>query len=198
MSSGLSLNLLDLTATRALIGSGDGGILQVIRENFASQLAAADEYFAEEIAGGAPTAHEALHAVIHGGPFVEKHAFQYGYAFQRLCELTGHNLPNTCFSPFRGPWLSVVDEAMRGLGVTAVSVERFGESLPDPLPWTYVPQYGEWGPEQCAKGLAQWEASTEEQRRAVDPEVLDAVEQCVGWLRSAAQRPGFGIAGFLS
>ncbi|GGR32740.1 DUF7691 family protein [Streptomyces netropsis] len=82
MSSSLSLHLLDLTATRALVGSGDDQLLRTIRDNFGDDLARDDEWFQHSIDNGAPTAYEALHAVVHGGPFSKDpdHAFQYGYA----------------------------------------------------------------------------------------------------------------------
>lgn len=73
-----------------------------------------DDYFSHEIANGAPTTYEALRAVVYGGPFSDnkEHAFQYGYAYKRLCSLTGSFLDNSRFTPHRGSWLSVVDEGV--------------------------------------------------------------------------------------
>ncbi|MGI5339550.1 DUF7691 family protein [Streptomyces sp. CA-181903] len=198
MSSAMSLTLLDLAAARAFIGCRDEGLLHAVRDNFGADLAADDDYFSSEISRGAPTAYQALEAVVNGGPFGEEFAFQYGYAYKRLCELTGYRLPNTNFCPIRASWLPVLDEAMAGLGITAVSVSELTYSLPAPLPFTDLPGYGEWTAEACAKGLAQWEATTEEQRRAVDPLTMEVIEECVGWMRSAGRMPGFGVVGFLS
>lgn len=204
MSSSLSVYLLDVAATRALVGSRDDQLLKVVRGSFGDDLARDDGYFGDAIQDGAPTAFEALRAVVRGGPFSEdgEHAFQYGYAYSRLCSLTGSFLRNDCFTPHRGDWLSVVDQGLKALGVTAVSVEAFGYSdLPAPLPYTYTPGCGEWTPEDIAQALEQFEAT----KRAVDeagqapplePEVVDAVMQCVGWMRSAASRPDFGVIGF--
>ncbi|MFE5091038.1 hypothetical protein ACFRCI_11675 [Streptomyces sp. NPDC056638] len=206
MSSSLSVYLLDVAATRALVGSRNDQLLEVIRNSFGDDLARDDDYFSHAIEGGAPTAYEALRAVINGGPFSENkdHAFQYGYAYKRLCSLTGSFLDNDCFTPHRGDWLSVVDEGLNALGVTAVSVEDFSYSdLPDPLPYTYIPGCGEWTPDRIARALEQFEAT----KRAVDesgqapplePEVVEAVMQCLGWMRHAAGRPGFGVIGFRS
>ncbi|MEV5729981.1 MULTISPECIES: DUF7691 family protein [Streptomyces] len=206
MSSSLSVYLLDVAATRALVGSRDDQLLEVIRDNFADDLARDDDYFSHAIAQGAPTAYEALHAVVHGGPFSEEegHAFQYGYAYKRLCSLTGSFLDNDCFTPHRGDWLSVVDQGLKALGITAVSVEEFGYGgLPAPLPYTFTPGCGEWTPQQTAQALDQFEAT----KRAVDesgqapplePEVVEAVMQCLGWMRHAVARPGFGVIGFRS
>ncbi|KOT78697.1 hypothetical protein ADK70_33390 [Streptomyces rimosus subsp. pseudoverticillatus] len=204
MSSSLSVHLLDVTATRALVGSGDNQLLEVIRAEFGDDLARDDDYHSHAIEQGAPTSGEALHAVIHGGPFSENrdHAFQYGYAYQRLCSLTGVFLPNDCFTPHKGDWLSVVDQGLKALGITAVSVEAFSHGAPPaPLPYSYTPGCGEWTPDHIAEALEQFETT----KRAVDesgqapplePEVVDAVMQCLGWMRHAQARPGFGIIGF--
>ncbi|MGW2706797.1 DUF7691 family protein [Streptomyces sp. NPDC001340] len=202
MSSGLSVYLLDVAATRALVGSGDDQLLQVVRDSFGDELARDDDYFRYQIERGAPTAYEALRAVVHGGPFSEdkEHAFQYGYAYRRLCDLTGSFLPNDSFMPFRGDWLSVVDEGLAALRVTAVSVESFSYSdLPDPLPYTYIPGCGEWTPGQIARALEQFEATKAAGHAPpLEPEVVDAVMQCLGWMRHAESRPGFGVIGFCS
>ncbi|MGW0818930.1 DUF7691 family protein [Streptomyces viridiviolaceus] len=204
MSSSLSVYLLDVAATRALVGSRDDQLLEVIRTEFGDDLARDDDYFGHAIADGAPPAYEALRAVVHGGPFSDDkdHAFQYGYAYQRLCSLTGSFLDNSCFTPHRGDWLSVVDEGLAALGITAVSVESFGYGdLPAPLPYTHTPGSGEWTPDRITSALEQFEAT----KRAVDesgqapplePEVVDAVMQCIGWMRHAQARPGFGVIGF--
>ncbi|SCF80852.1 hypothetical protein [Streptomyces sp. Ncost-T10-10d] len=98
----------------------------------------------------------------------------------------------------------MVDEGLNALGVTAVSVEDFSYSdLPDPLPYTFIPGRGEWTPDHIAQALEQFEAT----KRAVDesgqapplePEVVEAVMQCLGWMRHAVGRPGFGVIGFRS
>ncbi|MFJ9815074.1 hypothetical protein ACIRU3_07340 [Streptomyces sp. NPDC101151] len=202
MSSGLSVYLLDVAATRALVGSGDEQLLEAVRGNFSDDLARDDDYFRHEIEQGAPTAYEALRAVVHGGPFGEDkdHAFQYGYAYKRICELTGSFLSNDCFMPFRGDWLSVVDEGLAALRITAVSVESFSYAdLPGPLPYTCVPGCGEWTPEQIARALEQFEATKAAGHAPpLEPEVVEAVMQCLGWMRHAADRPGFGVIGFSS
>ncbi|MEU4342982.1 hypothetical protein AB0H00_17175 [Nocardia sp. NPDC023852] len=207
MSSSLSVYLLDVAATRALVGSRDDQLLEVIRDKFGDDLARDDDYFSHEIEQGAPTAYEALRAVIHSGPFSENedHAFQYGYAYQRLCSLTGSFLDNDCFTPHRGDWLSVVDQGLRDLGITAVSVESFSRNsdLPGLLPNPYTPGCGEWTPEHIAQALEQFEAT----KQAVDesghapplePEVVEAVMQCLSWVRHAGARSGFGVIGFRS
>ncbi|MFJ2610021.1 hypothetical protein ACIQOU_06085 [Streptomyces sp. NPDC091279] len=204
MSSSLSVYLLDVAATRALVGSRDDQLLEVIHKSYADDLAHDDASFSHAIAQGAPTASEALHAVVHGGPFSANrdHAFQYGYAYQRLCSLTGSFLDNSSFTPHRGAWLSAVDEGLHALGMTAVSVEDFSyNGLPTPLPYAYTPGCGEWTPDQIARALEQFEetqrATAESgQVPPLEPEVVEAVMQCLGWMRRAARQPGFGVIGF--
>ncbi|MFD5714815.1 hypothetical protein ACFWHW_31390 [Streptomyces pharetrae] len=124
MGSSLSVYLLDVAATRALVGCRDDTLLEVIRDNFADDLARDDE--------------------------------EFGYG-----------------------------------------------GLPAPLPYTFTPGCGEWTPQQTAQALDQFEAT----KRAVDeagqapppePEVVEAVMQCLGWMRHAVARPGFGVTGFRS
>ncbi|WP_052852194.1 DUF7691 family protein [Streptomyces avicenniae] len=204
MSSSLSVYLLDIAATRALVGSRDDELLAWVRAAFPDLLAQDDDYFSHAIEQGAPTASEALHAVVHGGPFSENrdHAFTYGYAYKRLCSLTGRFLDNNSFTPHRGDWLSMVDEGLKTRGVTAVSVADFGYgSLPSPLPWADAPSCGEWAPEHIAEALRQYEAgqgavAASGQASALEPAVEEAVTQCLGWIRMAAAKPGFGVIGF--
>lgn len=113
-------------------------------------------------------------------------------------------MPNDSFTPHRGGWLSVVDDGLKAMGITAVSVADFDcGALPAPLPYAHTPGCGEWTRDQMTEALEQFEAT----KRAVDesgqapplePEVVDAVMQCIGWMRYAAERPGLGVIGFRS
>jgi hypothetical protein len=203
MSSSLSVYLLDPTAARALVGSGDDQLLDVIRDRFADDLASSDDWFSSEIEKGAPTAYEALRAVVHGGPYdaEKQYSFQYGYAYKRLCSLTGSFLDNSSFSPFRGDWLEVVDEGLRALRITAVSVTELGyyDGLPKGLPTYDLPRCGEWTHEECVEALEQFEATKRDGHAPpLEPAVVDAVMDVIGWLRHAQARPGFGVVGFVS
>ncbi|WP_236238916.1 hypothetical protein [Streptomyces sp. CC228A] len=198
MSYALSPYLVDIAKARAAIGSGDDKLRRMIGGRFKQQMAHADEWFADELAQGAPSRYEALRAVVAGGPFDAAHAFQYGYAYQMICEFHGRWLFNNDFSPFRSGWLERVDEGLREASVTAVAVTDFMYgSVPEPLPRPdFLPAYGEWTPDQCAEGLAQWEAAAPEKRGGLDPEVLAAVESCVDWMRQARAREGYGVVAF--
>ncbi|MBO1330230.1 hypothetical protein [Streptomyces sp. VRA16 Mangrove soil] len=204
MSMGLSVFLLDPSATHALVGSCDDQLLEVIRDKFADDLARDDDWFRDQIDQGAPTAYEALRTVVHGGPFPtggSPGASQYGYAYKRLCSLTGSHLDNSSFCPYRSGWLEAVDEGLRTIGVTAVSVAGLGgwDGLPKGVPWSEFPGCGEWTHEECATAFEQFEAGDRADRGAgLAPEVFAAVSDCARWVAAAARRPGYGVIGFQS
>ncbi|WP_330342681.1 DUF7691 family protein [Streptomyces sp. NBC_00557] len=204
MSMSLSVYLLDVAATRALVGSRDDQLLQVISDQFGDELTRADQWFDQAIAQGAPTSFEALQTVVHGGPFPQggsPGAFQYGYAYKRLCSLTGSHLDNSSFSPYRAGWLEAVDEGLKALKVTAVSIAEFGmwEGMPDGLPWSDFPGCGQWTHGQCVTALEQFEtANRAGLEPSLEPEVENALSDCVDWIVAAAQRPGYGVIGFQS
>ncbi|MFG2116869.1 hypothetical protein ACGFRB_30240 [Streptomyces sp. NPDC048718] len=203
MSSCLTAYLLDIPATHALVGSKDEQLLATIRDRFADDLARDDDWFSDQIEDGAPTAFEALTAVVHGGPYDadDEHSFQYGYAYKRLCGLTGFFLDNSSFCPFRGDWLEMVDEGMKALRVTAVSVAELGYfgGLPAGIPGYDLPRCGEWTHESCVAALEEFEQTKRDGHAPpLEPEVVEAVMSVIGWLRMAASRPGFGVIGFVA
>ncbi|MEJ3655476.1 hypothetical protein WEH80_21135 [Actinomycetes bacterium KLBMP 9759] len=185
MSYGLSVYLVDLALVRSAIGSGDVKLRRMIGGRFKAEMAQADETFEDQIEFGAPPRYEALRAVIEGGPFDARFGFQYGYAYRMICEFHGRYLFNNHFSPFRGTWLEEVDKGFEQLGVTAVGMRTVYGTPPAPIPAGELPLYGEWDVEACRAGLAQWEASTRDQRGEVDAGVLAAIESCVDWMREA-------------
>ncbi|WP_316525390.1 DUF7691 family protein [Kitasatospora brasiliensis] len=202
MSSFLSAYLVDPAELRARVGSGNDGAVDEALAYFGPSLDRSDEHFTDEIAQGAPTAREALRAVVHGGPYSEDedHAFQYGYAYRRLCWLVGQPLEVDSFGPFRGNWLDVVDEGLKAYGITAVSVAEFQYAgLPGNLPSCDVPSCGTWSAADCREALEQFEQAEREGRTPVpEREVAEAVAEVVGWLRLAQRWKDGDIVGFVS
>ncbi|WP_055469565.1 DUF7691 family protein [Streptomyces ardesiacus] len=205
MSSSLHIYLLDEAATRALVGCRSEENLEFFRTHYADRLEEQDDDFRAEIAAGAPTAYEAVRAVIDGGPFdaPAQYAFRYGYAYEWLCSLTGSFLPNDRFTPHRGAWLSTVDEGLRAMGVTAVTVSAFGaQGLPEPLPRTELPGCGVWTPEEISRALEQFNVTMRAAEAGERPfpelekEIVDAVFQSLGWAQAAADREGLSVVGF--
>ncbi|MFE5585057.1 hypothetical protein [Kitasatospora sp. NPDC056531] len=201
MSYFLTAYLTNLEDKHTLAGCADEGLLEELRGFFGAGLDRADQEFAEQIADGAPTAHEALRAVVYGGPFDKEYAFQYGYAYQRLCRIDASVLDNRSFGPFRGLWLDEVDEGLRGYGVTAVSVADFqyGSAFPAELPYCAELSCGEWSPEQCREALRQFELAEREGRTPpLERAVAEAVAEVLGWLRGAQEVEEYGVVGFVS
>ncbi len=196
MSRALTIYLVDLATARAAVASHNDKLRRMIGGRFKEDFARADHWFSGEIAQGAPTRHDALKAVIEGGPFLDRQGFQYGYAYEMIVRHFGKYLNNNAFSPFRGDWLEQVDRGLAALKLS-VRVTAFYGTPPSPIPPPdEVPGYGEWSHEQCAQGLVEWDATTTEQRQAVDPEVLSAITDCVEWMRATRAKPGLGVAGF--
>lgn len=198
MSLSLSIFVVDPDVAQAVVGSGDVRVRRAIGGRFKQEMARDDDYFASEIEAGAPTLYEALTAVVDGGPFTEKHAFQYGYAYRMICAFHGRRLYGNMFSPFRFGWLERVDDGLKSIGVTAVGVSEFSYGLPSPLPYTDLPGHGVWTAAECATALQQYEAATEERLSALDHEVREAIEEITEWLRAAQPTEGRGVVGFMS
>ncbi|MGW2373046.1 DUF7691 family protein [Kitasatospora sp. NPDC001683] len=201
MSSFLTTYLTCVEDKHTLAGCADDSVLDELLRYFGANLDRADREFADQIADGAPTAREALRAVVYGGPFDEQHAFQYGYAYERLCRTDATALDNRSFGPFRGLWLDEVDKGLRAYGVTAVSVSDFqyGSGFPTALPYCAELSCGEWSPEQCAEALRQFELAEHEVRAPeLVREVAEAVDEVAGWLRAAREFEDYGIIGFVS
>ncbi|MGW7416341.1 DUF7691 family protein [Streptomyces sp. NPDC054863] len=198
MSYSLTLYLVDPGTVRGAVGSGDDKLRRMIGGRFKAQIRHDDDWFASEIERGAPTRADAVRAVLEGGPFDAEFAFQYAYAYKLVCEFYGRSLFNNHFSPYRGDWLEEVDKGLKAVGIEAVEITEFSYgSLPEGLPRPDdLPGYGEWSAEECRTALTQWEASTPEQRAALDSEVLAAVESIVEWLRQAGAKEGAGVVGF--
>ncbi|CAL9350429.1 hypothetical protein SUDANB121_00466 [Nocardiopsis dassonvillei] len=196
MSYALTAYVVDLDVLHRSVASEDDRLRRMIGGRFKRQL----EHFDGQFAGpDLLPVREAIRAVIEGGPFDPEQGTMYGYAYRWICEFHGRFLDNSDFSPMRAGWLETVGEGMRALGVTAVDVEDFGLGhAPEPIPAPdFLPCYGEWSPERCRKALEQWESATDTDRAGLDPYVLQAVEACMGWCRTA-DAAGRGVAGFFS
>ncbi|KJS61625.1 hypothetical protein [Streptomyces rubellomurinus] len=202
MSSFLTVYLTDVEGKHELVGCADEEVVAEVADYFDAGLARADAESADEIANGAPTAREALRAVVFGGPYDEEYGHQYRSAYRRLCAIDATDLDNRSFGPFRGRWLDVVDEGLRAHGITAVSLEDFfyGSGFPAGLPYSPDLSCGEWSPARCREALRQFESAEREGRPApaLDRAVSEAVQEVLGWLRLAREVDTYGVIGFVS
>ena len=199
MGFALTLYVTPLDRVHAAVGSRDDKLRRMISGRFKDDMARTDRFLSSAIeAVGAPSMHDALRAVIEGGPFERAHAFQYYYAYERICRHFGKYLNNNDFSPFRGDWLAQVDAGFAALGVDMVEVSAFMHGAPPaPLPRPDdLLGYGEWTQSRCRQALAQYDASAAEARSQLPPRVRDAIESCVGWMRAARAEASLGVVGF--
>jgi hypothetical protein len=196
MSYALMTYVVDLHALHSSVGSKNDKLRRMIGGRFKQHLAHSDSQF-DHLDG--PSVHEAIRAVIDGGPFDSRYGTMYGYAYEWICQFHGRALFNNDFSPMRAGWLETVDEGLAELGVTAVSIGEFGFGrAPSPIPAPdFLPCYGEWSTSECQKALEQWETVADERKAALDPYVRKAVESCMDWCNTAAAA-GRGIAGFFT
>ncbi|MBV2366502.1 hypothetical protein ACFPZ0_27775 [Streptomonospora nanhaiensis] len=199
MSYALTTYVVDLDTLHGAVGSKDDKLRRMIGGRFKRHLAAFDQQFSHVADEGGPGIHDAIRAVIDGGPFDAGHGSMYGYAYKWICEFHGRAQYNNDFSPMRSGWLETVDEGLAAVGVTAVRVDEFSmDRPPAPIPAPdFVPCYGEWSAEECRKAHEQWAAATDDAKAALDREVREAAESCMEWCANAVAA-GRGVAGFFS
>ena len=85
MSYPYSAIAIDLKKLTAAVGSKDKKLEAALKKKFGSDYEENAEWFANEIAKGAPTLERAVSEIIAGTmPKKSKHGFQYGYALEKL------------------------------------------------------------------------------------------------------------------
>lgn len=85
MSYPYSAIAIDLKKLTAAVGSKDKKLEAALLKKFKSDITENAEWFADEIAKGAPTLDRAISEIIAGTmPKKSKHGFQYGYALEKL------------------------------------------------------------------------------------------------------------------
>ncbi|MFD0363656.1 hypothetical protein ACFQZZ_19585 [Nocardia sp. GCM10030253] len=191
----LSLYIVDLDTVAGVVGSKDDGHFERISVECAAAMAQLDEDYAEHIADGAPTAVQALRTVIDGGPFDQRYANDYLDVYESMCSVLGAELDNL-WGPLDFGWPARVDKGLAALGMR-VSVRAFaGNRLPAGLPHPTQAGCGEWTERDCLAALDRWTATLPEQRAALEPDVLEGIEDCVAWMQEVKRFPGTSIVGF--
>ncbi|MFF0632315.1 hypothetical protein ACFYTS_07405 [Nocardia sp. NPDC004151] len=169
----------------------------MIEEKFAEELAEDAE---DNLDYGDWTLAQALQFVIMGtldgeevdGDLEERAAEAYEYICEAVCLATWGG------GPYGRDWLECSSRGFVQLRIDAINFEQFEMPRPS-TPWddlmtrTY---YGEWSHEDCVQAVAQWESTTAEQRRALDPGDLEIVETAIELARTATQSAAYGVVGF--
>ncbi|MEV6430719.1 hypothetical protein [Nocardia sp. NPDC051463] len=191
----LSLYIVDLNTVDEVVGSKDDGHFARISTECAETMAQLDEDYAGQIADGAPSAAQAVRTVIDGGPFEHRHANDYLDVYESMCSVFGAALDDL-WGPLQFDWPAKVDKGLAALGMR-VSVRAFaGNRLPAALPHPTLAGCGEWAEQDCLAALDRWAATLPEQRAALEPDVLEGIEDCVAWMREVKRFPGTSIVGF--
>jgi hypothetical protein len=191
----LSLYVVDLETVDGMVGSKDNGHFERISVECAEDMTQLDEDSTEHIAEGAPTAAEALRAVIDGGPFDQRYANDYLDVYESMCSVLGAELDNL-WGPVDFDWPARVDKGLTALGMR-VSVRTFASNrLPTGLPHPTMAGYGAWAEQDCSAALDRWAATLPEQRAGLEPDVLEGIENCVAWMQEVKRFPGTSIVGF--
>lgn len=134
-----------------------------------------------------PDARTALRQLVMGEPLDQRAGVAYAYWFKQMCE-SGEFLRNDAWMPIRMAFFDDVEQALRRLGVTGVSVRDivFG-GLPIPLPPPDdFPGMG-CTPAKEARVLLE-RLSGVDLSSEPDRYVREAIEQLTGWLRTCADR----------
>ncbi|MGV9410862.1 DUF7691 family protein [Nocardia sp. NPDC003693] len=174
------------------IGLGDDKLRRMIERRFAEEFEREDGHPCRD--EEAPTMGDAVHAVINGGPYLERYWYCYADAFEKICAFYAEF--SDSHGPYHGAWLSVVDDRLDELGVD-LGLTAFEWTYPAPLT-NDEGGYGEWSHESCVRMCEQWDALTSEQLATLDGGTREWADAAIRWAREAAESPGRGVAGFFS
>ncbi|MEU0544210.1 hypothetical protein ABZ319_30510 [Nocardia sp. NPDC005978] len=188
----LRVYVVDLAKPLEAVGLGDGKLRRMTETRFAKEFERVDGDPCRD--EGAPTMGEAVHAVINGGPFLERYSYRYADAFEKICAFYAEFSDSK--GPYHGAWLAMVDERLGQLGVD-LGLTVFEWMYPAPLS-NDEGGYGEWSHSYCVQMCEQWDALTRDQLAVLDSNTREWAEAAITWAREAAESPGRGVAGFFS
>ena len=132
MTGDLAAYLLDVERLQSVLGGRDQALAQEI---VAGCFTTARYYFVGwaggRIGDGGPTLTDAVGALIDGGPFDCRFAYQYGYALEPICAAVGDELDNSLWCEIGVEVYEEVDDFFHRSGAL-VRVEDlcFGRPLP--------------------------------------------------------------------
>lgn len=182
----LAAYAVDLDQVHGAIGSGNDELRQRVEQKFADELDE-DEELADVV------------RYVFTGTLDEDDDVEDGFvdAFKMICETL--SALTEADGPFSSDWPEAIDSGLSELNINAIGFTDFegGKVLTFAGGIEYPRIYGEWTHAQCVAAVEQWEATTAEQRLALDPEVLEWVEVGVRLASTAAKSPGYGVAGLI-
>ena len=184
MSHAFSVFAVDLARLKEVRAGKDHKLMVALRKKYARRFAENSEWFAKEIAAGAPTLDQALERIIAGKIPRAEHGFQYGYAVELLCIHLGTRIDQEAISWFDAQ----LDPLLKRANKKANTFELLGlGKLPFPLPAAKdFPQIGTLD----AKGLATLETALAD-IAPLAPEKSPAaltIADVQGWISRAARK----------
>lgn len=100
MGYAFSVFAVDLARLKEVRAGKNHGLMVAIRKKYPQRLVENSQWFAKEIAAGAPTLDQALERIIAGKIPRAEHGFQYGYAVELLCIHLGTRIDQESLSWF--------------------------------------------------------------------------------------------------
>jgi hypothetical protein len=136
VSGDLAAYLVDLERLRSVLGGGDTALEQDI---VAGCFTTVRFYFVGwaggRIGDGGPTLTDAVTALVHGGPFDDRFAYQYAYALEPICAAVGEELDNSLWCEVGDVVFEEVDDFFHRAGAFVRTDELcFERRLPIALP----------------------------------------------------------------
>lgn len=128
--------MLDVEQLRAVLGSRDatleaeiiGGCFTTVRYYFVG-------WAGGRIGHGGPTLTDAVSALLNGGPFDHRYAYQYGYALEPICAAVGEELDNSLWCEVGPEVYEEVDDFFhRASALLCVEQLCLGRPLPFDIP----------------------------------------------------------------
>jgi hypothetical protein len=203
MSTSVNVYSVPVDQLRALPGSKDKRLLDLLREN-PETFELLQHDFDDEEEEKPPSGAEAVRQILQGEPLDENFGFVYGYAYESLCGVVGVGVEPTWTGIARFyKWFEEIDQALALLGVPVKIVDLCYRgcliTIPDPDDF---PGMGWWTADELAKAaevfrsldVQKLDAKT---RRKVQP-MLPVIEQIRQWIDFGAGRRGDWLIGIHS
>jgi len=193
MSYGYMAWAVDIDKLKEVCGSKDEKLVRMICGRFKHDVADLDDTFDYLIRSGAPTARQALTALIDGAEMVG-HGAMYAYAFKLLVEHFGKSLDNSALYPTGLEFPGEVDKVLKAGGVTVISLSglSYGSApVKFPSPDDF-PRFGHLTAEQVKQAQRQLQAFTYDGN---DYDTTGAIANLRSWVDTASAS-GRGIMAF--
>ena len=115
MSYSVFVYSVNLDRLGHLFGSKDKQVVLEIKKQFSDDIKEHNDWFEEEIKGGAPTLNQAIEEIVEGVITHELNSWQYGYALEIICRYMGKQLSSESLESLNSSGLQLL-ESIDGVG----------------------------------------------------------------------------------